>query len=118
MKKLLILAATALLPVACGGSEPAVKLDPAAVEAGKKVYTDNGCVACHGENGDGNTPAGKALTPPPRNYTDAKWQSETTDAQIKKTLAEGRPGTGMIAYPSIQGADLDNLIVFIRSMKK
>jgi mono/diheme cytochrome c family protein len=119
MKKQLIIALMALLPVACSSSEPAAPaLDAAAVAAGKKVYVDNGCVACHGETGMGDTVVGKALTPPPRDYTNAKWQSDTSDEQIKKTLAEGREGTAMVAYKNITGTDLENLVTFIRSLKK
>lgn len=125
MKKHMIIALMALLPVACSGSDDAgAKLDPAAVAAGKKVFTDNGCAACHGDNGTGDTPAGKALTPQPRNYTDAAWQDGTTDDQIKKSIvdgtktAEGTP-TAMIAYgDKIKGDDLNNLVTFIRSLKK
>src|SRR6185295_9190126 len=32
------------------------------------------CSGCHGPNGQGDGPAGVALTPKPRNFTDAAWQ--------------------------------------------
>ncbi|MCA9000305.1 MAG: DUF1579 family protein [Planctomycetes bacterium] len=94
------------------------KLDLSAVAAGRRVYEGYGCVACHGEDGAGNTIVAKTLTPSPRNHTDSRWQNETTDEQIRKTIVEGRPGTAMVGYPNIKEKDVDNLIAFIRSLKK
>ena len=34
---------------------------------GRNVYVDN-CLACHGNDGGGNGPASKGLTPTPRNF--------------------------------------------------
>ena len=123
MKKHLIIALMAILPVACSGSdEPAVTLDPAAVAAGQKVFTDNSCSACHGETGTGDGAAAAALDPKPRNYSDAKWQSETSDESLKQVITDGGTAHGMsaamIAYPNIKGDDLNNLVTFIRSLKK
>ena len=123
MKKHLIIALMALLPVACSGSdEPEVTLDPAAVAAGKKVFTDKGCAGCHGDTGTGDGAAAAALPVKPRNYSDAKWQSETTDEQLMKVINEGGAANGlnvtMAAYPDIKGDDMKNLITFIRSLKK
>ncbi|MDF1836983.1 MAG: cytochrome c [Planctomycetota bacterium] len=123
MKKHMIIALMALLPVACSGSdEPEVKLDPAAVAAGQKVFAANACAGCHGETGTGDGAAAAALPVKPRNYSDAKWQAETTDEQLIKVINEGGAANGlnalMAAYPNIQGEDMKNLITFIRSLKK
>ena len=123
MKKHMIIALMALLPVACSGSdEPVVELDAAAVAAGKAVYAKNQCAGCHGETGTGDGAAAASLPVKPRNYSDAKWQSETTDEQLKKVINEGGAAHGlnaiMVPYPAIQGDDLNNLVTFIRSLKK
>ncbi|MFT4648909.1 MAG: mono/diheme cytochrome c family protein [Planctomycetota bacterium] len=122
MKKHLIIALMAILPVACSGSNDAAKLDPAAVAAGKAVFAENFCATCHGETGAGDGVAAAGLPVKPRDYSDAKWQAATTDEQLKKVLTEGGAANGlsilMAAYPNIVGDDLNNLVAFIRSMKK
>jgi mono/diheme cytochrome c family protein len=52
------------------------------------------CASCHGTAGKGDGPAAAALKPPPRDYTDAKWQAETTDEQIEKAIVGGGPAVG------------------------
>ncbi len=116
MKHKALIALMALLPVACGGSD-APALDAAAVAAGKKLFAENGCTACHGDSGLGDGLAAVNLDPKPQNYTDAKWQADTSDEQIKKSINEGK-GTGMAAYAAIQGDDLNNIVSYIRSLKK
>lgn len=126
MKNKALIALMALLPVACGGSDTpaAPALDAAAVAAGKAVFAEKGCTGCHGETGLGDGAAAAALDPKPRNYTDAKWQSETTDEQIKASITEGTKRadgtpTSMIAYGALlKGEELNNLVTYIRSLKK
>lgn len=69
---------------------------PANIEKGKALFQKN-CTACHGENADGKGPAAIALTPPPRNFTDAaaKWTHGREPQQIFKTVSEGSEGTAM-----------------------
>jgi mono/diheme cytochrome c family protein len=52
------------------------------------------CTACHGPDGKGDGPASGALTPPPRNFHDAAWQGEVTDAHIEKIIALGGDAVG------------------------
>ena len=126
MKKSLILIALAALPMACGGGateEAGGAGNAAAAAAGKTLFTTYGCVACHGENGKGDGPAAAALTPKPRDYTDAAWQAATDDAHIKKVIMEGGVASGLSAsmpeHKSRIGsktADLNNLVAYIRSL--
>jgi mono/diheme cytochrome c family protein len=78
------------------------------------------CASCHGDKGKGDGPAGKALNPPPRNFTDPKWQKSVDDARIRKVIKEGGASVGlsplMAPFGSVLSeADLDNLVAFIRS---
>ncbi len=45
--------ALAVLGGACGGAEPILDLSPVAAE-GRDVATSRGCVACHGDSGEGD----------------------------------------------------------------
>ena len=53
------------------------------------------CVTCHGAEGDGNGPAGGALTPKPRDFTDAAWWDSTTDEHVTKVIKDGGPAAGL-----------------------
>jgi mono/diheme cytochrome c family protein len=52
-------------------------------------------VACHGDKGDGNGPAGAVLTPKPRDFTDAAFWGAKDEAAIKKVIAEGGAANGL-----------------------
>jgi hypothetical protein len=75
---------------------------------------------CHGESGKGDGPAAAALTPKPRDYTDAVWQKSVSDEQIKKTITGGGASVGksplMPAQPDLANnpAALDGLVKVIR----
>ena len=121
MKKFALLLALPLIVVACGG---APVIDTAAIKAGKALFVSNGCVLCHGETGMGDGIAAAALEPKPRQYSDATWQDSVTDEQIKKVIVEGGAANGlsmfMAPYPALkeQDADLNNIVAYIRSLKK
>lgn len=134
MKKFALLLALPLIAVACGGGEPtksdttmtaAPELDMAAVEAGKATFATLGCVACHGTTGQGDGPAAASLTPKPRQYSDAAWQDSVTDEAIKKVIVEGGAANGMSPLMASYGAqfegkeaDLNNVVTYIRSLRK
>ena len=55
------------------------------------------CTPCHGPEGRGNGPSSAALNPKPRNYHDAEWQKQATDAGISKAILEGGQSVGKSA---------------------
>ena len=91
------------------------------------------CVSCHGESGKGDGPTGKALAaagqPAPRDFTVGDFKLDPdkdgttgTDADLKEVITKGAlvfGGSAMMApIQGLSDADLDNLIAFIRSLKK
>ncbi|HYX20835.1 MAG TPA: cytochrome c [Thermoanaerobaculia bacterium] len=46
------------------------------------------CAKCHGEKGNGDTMRGRHLKA--RNFTDAEWQADVTDAQLVKSVTDGK----------------------------
>jgi mono/diheme cytochrome c family protein len=52
------------------------------------------CSRCHGDDGRGQTPKGKKLNA--RNFTDAQWQSDKSDADLIKVVTKG--GEDMPAF--------------------
>ncbi|MFZ5444820.1 MAG: c-type cytochrome [Myxococcota bacterium] len=88
MKKLLLVAGLVSVPAFAGGFE--LKGDAAKGEAHYKTL----CVSCHGEKGDGNGPAGSALTPKPTNFTDPANAERLTDEWVYKMVKEGGAANG------------------------
>lgn len=82
------------------------------------------CATCHGEDGKGSGPAGGALNPKPRDYTDQAWQGSVTDEQIKTVILKG--GAAIGKSPLMPGAPdleqkpevLSGLVAKVRSFKK
>lgn len=89
-----------------------------------KAYYKMKCAVCHGDNGGGDGPGGAALTPKPRNFTEAAWQDSVKDEDVKKAIIEGGAAVGksaaMPGNPDLRGkqALADALVKHIRSLKK
>lgn len=85
-------------------------------EAGKKLYLES-CQSCHGLTGKGDSDMAAYLTPPPANLA-AKATQAKTDAQLRKIIVEGRPGTAMASYDgAFNEAQLADVIAYIRALK-
>jgi len=83
---------------------------------GEKVFKAN-CVVCHGDKGDGKGAAAAALTPKPKNFTDANEMKGIDDARIHKSLMEGRPGTAMVGFAKTLSADdIENVIAYLKTL--
>lgn len=78
------------------------------------------CAKCHGEDGKGQTKMGKKLNI--RDLTDAKAQSEFTDAQAVKAMKEGiKDKAGKVAMKPVEGlseAEMKDLVPVVRGFKK
>lgn len=96
--------------------------------AGKPVYEAN-CSSCHGTSGKGDGPVGKALNPPPRDFTvgDFKFDADGNgkggeDADLKLVIQKGAMAFGgsplMAPWPALDDAQIDDIIAHIRSMKQ
>lgn len=82
---------------------------------GRQLYDVN-CFACHGIDGDGQGPAGIALNPKPRDFKNPDgWTYGRRIVDIFKTLKEGIPKNGMLAYDFMPVVDRFAMIHYIRS---
>jgi len=85
------------------------------VAAGKVVY-EKKCRICHGDNGEGNPDVAKKLKADQKPLFDSDVQKKT-DAEFKKIITEG---TGKMKPPKngVSDTEMDNVIAFIRTLKK
>lgn len=99
-----------------GGFE--LKGDAAKGEAQFKTF----CVSCHGEKGDGNGPAGAALTPKPTNFTDPANSARLTDEYTYKIIKDGGAANGrsplMVSWSAAMKDDeLRNVAAYVLKFK-
>nr|MBI3613654.1 cytochrome c [Nitrospirota bacterium] len=87
--------------------------------AGKALYGGKGgCVNCHGAGGRGDGPAGKMLVPPPADLAGPKTKAKS-DAELLKTIQEGRPGTAMVPFKGqLTEQEIRDLLAYVRSLSK
>jgi len=105
-----------LLVVATGSSLAVAASSQGNSESGRKIYLES-CQSCHGSTGKGDSDVAAYLTPPPSNLT-AKATQTKTDADLRKIILEGRPGTAMASFDgAFDEAQLSDLIAYIRSIQ-
>jgi cbb3-type cytochrome c oxidase subunit III len=88
---------------------------PAAAEDAAKIFARS-CAPCHGKAGEPNA---VFLKQGVKNFTDAAWQKATTDAQIEKTIREGKKGTMMASFEKqFSAAEIQALAAYVRKLGK
>jgi len=76
--------------------------------AGKTIY-DAKCKTCHGADGTGNPGMAKVLKVEFKPLGD-------TSADVKKVVSEGQGKMKPVA--GVAGADLDNVVAYVHTLKK
>ena len=84
--------------------------DAAAVAAGAKLFADNNCASCHGENGKGNRDVGAP------NLTDAIWFYGSDPAAITAQIKSPRHGVMPAWGTRLGDATVKELAVFVHSL--
>jgi mono/diheme cytochrome c family protein len=83
-------------------------------QAEAKHLYDSICARCHGRDGRGGVPAAEGQ-PAPRNFQDAAFQADRTDAQLAQAIKQGKgpmPPFGAL-FDETQTA---LLVAYIRSL--
>ena len=82
--------------------------------AGKIAY-DKNCKTCHGIEGAGVPAMAKAFHTKMRSFCSAEVQA-LSDAALRDAMLKGKGK--MVAVKDLSGADPDNLVAYIRTLKK
>ena len=117
------LALAALVGAAPAAAQPAVDLGTEEQRAaGREVY-DKYCGQCHGPEGAGDGIAAPRLHPAPRDLTSGKYKIRSTptgylptDADIRRSIRQGLPYTGMPGFPELSNRQVTNLVYYLKSL--
>jgi mono/diheme cytochrome c family protein len=86
---------------------------PAAAEDAAKVFAKS-CAPCHGKEGAPNAVFAKQGV---RSFKDEAWQKAATDAQVEKSIREGKKGTMMASFENALSAEeIKALVAYIRKL--
>jgi mono/diheme cytochrome c family protein len=100
----------AILAVSFVASPP-----PAAAADAAKTFATS-CAPCHGKQGEPNAVFAKQGV---RSFKDAAWQKAATDAQIEKSIREGKQGTMMASFDkALSDEEIKALVAYIRRLGK
>jgi mono/diheme cytochrome c family protein len=90
-------------------------LGPDAASEGANVFQGY-CESCHGPQGHGDGYAGQTLDPKPKNL--GELQAAVGDDYLFWRIAEGKPGTSMVAWQGIlDDEQIWQAIAFIRTFE-
>ena len=86
---------------------------PAAAEEPAKIFTKS-CAPCHGKEGEPNAVFTKQGV---RSFKDKAWQKTATDAQIEKSIREGKKGTMMASFEKqFSAEEIKGLVAYVRKL--
>jgi len=83
-------------------------------KAGEAIF-DKSCKSCHGADGTPNAAVAKMMKVDMKDLKSAEVQGKS-DADIKKIITEGQGKMKPVA--SVTGPAVDNVIAYVRSLKK
>jgi mono/diheme cytochrome c family protein len=87
----------------------------AAAEDAAKIFAKS-CAPCHGKAGEPSAVFAKQGV---RSFTDATWQAAATDAQIEKSIREGKKGTMMASFEKqLSTEEIKGLVAYVRKLGK
>lgn len=91
-----------------------------ALDAKRGLYRRH-CAHCHGISGDGRGPTAAILNPYPRDYRTGVFKfkstftaAQPTDADLRKTIQDGIPGTAMPAFALLPPDEIDALVEYVK----
>ncbi|MFN7133590.1 MAG: c-type cytochrome, partial [Myxococcales bacterium] len=94
------------------------------VERGRELFRQR-CAVCHGREGRGDGPNAKFLVPRPRALASEPLKlaitdgvpREPTDAELRRAIRDGLPGSAMPRFRALPEAELEAIIAFVRALR-
>jgi mono/diheme cytochrome c family protein len=102
----------ALLTIAAACVFAAPPSDAAEPDAAKTFAKT--CALCHGPEGQPTEAFAKLGV---RSFKDSEWQKATPDAQLEKSIREGKKGTLMASFEKqLSAAEIKALVAYVRKL--
>jgi mono/diheme cytochrome c family protein len=84
---------------------------------GKSIYQSK-CVSCHGPEGKGDGPVGKALKPPAGDFSSAESQKRSPE-ELQKIIENGVPKTSMVAWgKQLNETEIQDVLAYVLTLRK
>lgn len=84
---------------------------------GKPIFQTK-CVTCHGAEGKGDGPLGKALKPPAGDFSSADSKKKSED-ELRGIIENGVPKTSMVAWKKqLSESELQNVLAYVLTLRK
>jgi high-affinity iron transporter len=77
---------------------------------------ESNCAFCHGAEGKGDGVAGKALDPPPADFTSSDFWRTMTPDKLRDAILNGKPGTAMVPFRNtLKAEEIDALVKYLHT---
>lgn len=84
---------------------------------GKPIFQSK-CVSCHGPEGKGDGPVGKALKPPAGNFSSAESKKKSPE-ELQKIIENGVPKTSMVAWKKqLNETEIQDVLAYVLTLRK
>ena len=84
---------------------------------GKSIYQSK-CVTCHGPEGKGDGPIGKALKPPAGDFSSAESKKKSAD-ELRGIIENGKPKTSMAAWgKQLKETEVQDVLAYVLTLRK
>jgi mono/diheme cytochrome c family protein len=88
---------------------------PVSIADGKKLYQENGCPLCHGNQGLGDGLLAGGLNNKPRNFKDYQEMKRMPTIRMEQAIRHGLEGTAMQPFTHFSDSEVNALIIYLRS---
>lgn len=94
------------------------------IERGRILYSENGCIDCHGASGEGDGVLAESLSEEngapmrPANLRIGKFKAGSQPARVWKTIQLGIAGTPMPSFGHLSAEDTWALVAFVRNFQE
>ena len=86
-------------------------------EKGKPIFQSK-CVSCHGPEGKGDGPVGKALKPPAGDFSSAASKKKSPE-ELQAIIEHGVPKTSMVAWKKqLSEAEIQDVLAYVLTLRK
>ena len=84
---------------------------------GKSIYQSK-CVSCHGPEGKGDGPVGKALKPPAGDFSSVESKKRSPE-ELQKIIENGVPKTSMVAWgKQLNETEIQDVLAYVLTLRK